>query len=161
MKIFWNIERTFKKYTNICIFFECSFNIFLKNIEEKNLVFYKCSFNILNKIWDLAPYVIDWFIYNDDCGKVHQMQNYALYWGNKIFTTMYDISKISEKWVESKYEKIERFGIVPGTWSAKRLDAKISKFFSGDILYTIRFIKMRRIQWYHFHYVNHMGRWPP
>ena len=35
---------------NICIFFECSFNIFLENIEEKNLVFYKCSFNILNKI---------------------------------------------------------------------------------------------------------------
>ena len=57
MKIFWNIKRTFKKYTNICIFFECSFNIFLKNIEKKNLVFYKCSFNILNKIWDLAPCV--------------------------------------------------------------------------------------------------------
>ena len=55
MKIFWNIERTFKKYTNICTFFECSFNIFFKNIEEKNLVFYKCSFNILNEIWDLAP----------------------------------------------------------------------------------------------------------
>jgi len=60
MQIFWNIEKTFKKYTNICIFFECSFNIFLKNIEEKNLVFYKCSFNILNKIWDLAP-----------CARVH------------------------------------------------------------------------------------------
>ena len=57
MKIFWNIERTFKKYTNICIFFGCSFNIFLENIEEKKLVFYKCSFNILNKIWDLASCV--------------------------------------------------------------------------------------------------------
>ena len=57
MKIFWNIKRTFKKYTNICTFFECFFNIFLKNIEKKNLVFYKCSFNILNKLWDLAPCV--------------------------------------------------------------------------------------------------------
>ena len=58
MQIFWNIEKTLKKNTNICIFFEYSFNIFLKNIEEKNLVCYKCSFNILNKIWDLAPCVM-------------------------------------------------------------------------------------------------------
>ena len=29
-----------------------------------------------------------------------------------------------------------------------------------DILYIIKFIKMRRIQQYHFHYVNCMGKWP-
>jgi len=85
----------------------------------------------------------------------------ALYWGNEIPTIMYDIPKNSEKWVESKYEKIERLDIVPGTWSAKRLDAGISKLFLHDILYTIRFVKMRRIQRYHFHYVKCVGRRPP
>ena len=34
MKFFWNIKRTFKKYTNICTFFECSFNILKKNIDS-------------------------------------------------------------------------------------------------------------------------------
>ena len=79
MKIFWNIERTVKKYTNICTFFWCSFNIFLKNIEEKNLVFYKCSFNILNKIWDLAS-----------CAKILS-QGLVSFWAlvkEKIITSM-------------------------------------------------------------------------
>jgi hypothetical protein len=53
IEIFWNIEKTFKKYANIWMFFQ-----YLKNnIEEKNLVFYKYSFNILNKIWNFAPCV--------------------------------------------------------------------------------------------------------
>ena len=35
MKIFWNIKRMFEKYTNIHIFFECSFNFFLKTSKKK------------------------------------------------------------------------------------------------------------------------------
>jgi hypothetical protein len=37
------------------------------------------------------------------------------YSGYKYPRSMHDISKNSEKLVESKYEKIERLGIVPGT----------------------------------------------
>ena len=43
--------------------------------------------------------------------------------------TIYGIPKISEKWVEFKYEKIERLGLVPGMWFAKRSDVGISKRF--------------------------------
>ena len=46
------------------------------------------------------------------------------------------------------------------TWFGKQIEVKISNFFFHDILYTIRFVKMRRIQRYHFHYVNRVGRWP-
>jgi len=58
------------------------------------------------------------------------------YSGNKIPTTMCDIPKNSEKWVESKYIKIERLGIVPGTWFGKKVNVKISNiFFSWHIIY--------------------------
>jgi len=50
---------------------------------------------------------------------------YMNYSGNKICTTMYDIPKNSENWVESEYIKIESLGIVPGTWFGKRADVKI------------------------------------
>ena len=93
--------------------------------------------------------------------KSFQIQHYASYWGHKYPTAMYDISKNSEKWIESKYEKSERLGIVPGTWFGKRMDVKVSNIFSYDILYTVRFVWMRRIQRYHFHYVNRVGKWPP
>ena len=83
------------------------------------------------------------------------------YSGNKIPTTMCDIPKNSEKWVESKYIKIERLGIVPGTWFGKKVNVKISNIFFHDILYTVRFVKIRRIQWYHFHYVRRVGKRPP
>jgi len=53
-------------------------------------------------------------IHHHDRGKVSQIQKYASYSVNKISTTMYDIPKISEKWVESEYKKVESFGIVPG-----------------------------------------------
>jgi len=39
--------------------------------------------------------------------------------------------------------------------------SKFQTFFSHDILYTVRFVKMRKIQWYHFHYVIRVGRQPP
>jgi hypothetical protein len=87
------------------------------------------------------------------------MQNYAGYSGHKDPTPMYDISENSEKWVESKYRKSERLGIVPGTWYGKWVDVRISNIFFHDILYTIGFVKMRRIWWYHFHYVNHIRKW--
>jgi len=74
---------------------------------------------------------------------------------------MCDIPKISEKRVESKYIKIERLGIVPGTWFGQKVNVKISNIFFHDILYTVRFVKIRRIQWYHFHYVSRLGKWPP
>jgi len=108
-----------------------------------------------------AQNLVTIFIYQDDCGKVHQMKEYARHWGNKIAMTMYDIPRNSGKWVESKCEKIERLGIVPGTWFGKRVNVKVSNIFSHDILYTVGFVKMRRIQWYHFYYVKRVGRRPP
>jgi len=56
--------------------------------------------------------IFDSFIHHHDRGKVSQIQKYASYSVNKISTTMYDIPKNSEKWVESEYEKIESLGIV-------------------------------------------------
>ena len=69
---------------------------------------------------------------------------------------------IISRWmtVESKYVKSERLGIVPGTWFGKRVDVKISNIFFHDVLYTIRSIKMRRIQRYYFCYGNHVGKRP-
>ena len=78
--------------------------------------------------------------------------------GYKYSTRIYDISKNSEKWVESEYGIIESLGIMPGTWFGKRADVKISNIFFHNILYTVRFIKIRRIQWYHFHYISHVGK---
>ena len=69
------------------------------------------------------------------------MKEYTSHWGNKIAMIMYNIHRISEKWVESKYENIERLGIVPGTWFGKKENVKISIIFSHDTLYTIRFIR--------------------
>jgi len=74
---------------------------------------------------------------------------------------MCDIPKNWEKWVESKYIKIERLGIVPGTWFDQKVNVKISNIFFHNILYTVRFVKIRRIQWYHFYYVDCIGKWPP
>ena len=51
------------------------------------------------------------------------------YSGNKIPTTMCDIPKNSEKWVESKCEKIERLGIVPGTLFGKKGECQNFKHF--------------------------------
>ena len=95
------------------------------------------SLSTQNLVKFFIDWLIDsWFIYNDDHWRVHQIQNYALYWGNKIPTTMYGIPKISEKWVEYEYEKIERLGIVPGTWSAKQVGCQNLKVvFTWDIIY--------------------------
>jgi len=69
-----------------------------------------------------------------------------------------DISKNSEKWVKSKYVKSERLGIVPGTWFDEKQHFIASNLSFHDILYTVRFVWMRRIQPCHFHYVIRMGR---
>ena len=58
------------------------------------------------------------------------------YSGYKYSTSIYDIPKDSEKWVEYEYEKIERLDIVPGTWFGKKMNVKISNIFFYDILYT-------------------------
>ena len=57
------------------------------------------------------------------------MKEYTSHWGNKIPTTMYDTPKNSEEWVESKYIKIERLGVVSGTWFGKKMNVKISNIF--------------------------------
>jgi len=82
---------------------------------------------------------IDWFIMMT-IAKVHQMEEYAVYWGNKTAIIMYNIPK--------------------GTWYGKRLDVKFSNIFFHNILYMVKFVKMRRIQWYYFHSVKHMKKWP-
>ena len=87
-------------------------------------------------------------------------QNYVSSSGHEEPTTMCDIPKNSEKWVESKYVKSERLGIVPGTWFGKRVDVRISNILFHDILYTVGFVKMRRIQRYYFYYVNRAGKRP-
>ena len=74
---------------------------------------------------------------------------------------MCDIPKNLEKWVESKYVKGERLGIVPGTWFGKRMDVEISNIFLNDMLYTVGFVKMRRIQRYHFYYMKRVGKRTP
>ena len=74
---------------------------------------------------------------------------------------MYNIPKNSEKCVEPKYEKFERLGIVPGTRFGKKINVKFSNILFHNILYTVRFVKFRRTQWYHFHYVRRVGRRPP
>jgi hypothetical protein len=43
----------------------------------------------------------------------------------------------------------------------KKSGCQTFKHFFDDVLYTVRFIKMRRIQRYYFCYVNHVGRLPP
>ena len=93
--------------------------------------------------------------------KTLKLYTYINYSGNKNPNTMCDIPKNSEKWGGSKCEKSERLGIVPGTWFGKRVDVIISNIFFHDILYTVRFVWMRRIQWYHFHYVKRVGKRPP
>jgi len=125
------------------------------------LWFIKDSFFISPELSHKFHWLIDWLIYHDDRGKVHQMKEYASYWGNKIAMTMYNIPKNSEKWVESKCENIEMLGIVPGTWFGKKQNVKISNILFHDILYTVRFVKMRRIQWYHLYYVKRVGKRPP
>ena len=109
---------------------------------------------------DLVKTFIDSFI-TMTAGRSFQIKNCASYSGHINPTTMCSIQKNSEKWGESKYVKSERLGIVPGTWFGKRMDVIISNIFLHDILYTVRFVKMRRIQWYHFHYVNRAGKRPP
>jgi len=85
-------------------------------------------------------------IYHDDHEKVHQMKEYASHWGNKIAMTMYNIPKNSEEWVESKHIKIERPGIMPGTWFGQKVNVESSNISFHNILYTVRFVKIRRIQ---------------
>ena len=75
-------------------------------------------------------------------------------------TIMYDTSKNSEKWVDSKYVKIERLGILVCMWSLKILECIFSTSLFHDILYTVRFVKMRVIQQYYFNYVNSVGKRP-
>jgi len=104
--------------------------------------------------------IFNWFIHHHDHRKVYQTQKYGSYLSNKVFTTMNDIPKISEKWVKCKYGKIESLDIVPGTWFDKRANVRISKFFLHDILYMVGFVEMRRIQWYYFHYIKYVEKWP-
>jgi len=99
-------------------------------------------------------------IHHHDHGKSFPNQNYVSSSGHEEPTTMCDIPKNSEKWVESKYVKSERLGIVPGTWFGKRVDVRISNILFHDILYTVGFVKMRRIQRYYFYYVNRVGKRP-
>ena len=57
--------------------------------------------------------------------------------------------------------KIERLGILVCTWSSKMLKCIFSTSLFRDILYTVRFVKMKGIQRYHFNYVNRVGKRPP
>ncbi len=59
------------------------------------------------------------------------------------------------------YKTIKRLGIVPGTWFGEKGNFMTSNVFFHDILYTVRFVWMRRIQWYYFHYIIHVGRQSP
>ena len=93
--------------------------------------------------------------------KTLKLYTYINYSGNKNPNTMCDIPKDSEKWVESKYAESERLGIVPGTWFDEKRHLIASSVSFYDILYTVRFVKMRGIQRYHFCYVIHAGKWPP
>ena len=70
--------------------------------------------------------------------------------------------KIQKKSVDSEYAKIKRLCIRICTWSSKMSQLIFSTSLLHDILlYTIGFVKMRRIQPYHFHYVNRVGKQPP
>ena len=111
------------------------------------------------------------------CLPLHQ--NPVLYWVNRMphmplvqhsyicfsahstLAKMYDISKNSEKSVDSEYAKIERLCIRVCTWSSKMSQSIFSTSLLHDILYTVGFVKMRRIQRYHFNYVNRVGKQPP
>ena len=53
----------------------------------------------------------------------------SICWDKLIFllrcwlpTTMYHMPLLSEKWVESKYGKFERLGMVSGTWLIRKID---------------------------------------
>ena len=65
-----------------------------------------------------------------------------------IPTIMYDISKKSENWVDFDYVKSERLGVLNCTWSPKISEFIFSTSFFHNVLYTVRFVKMRRIQRY-------------
>ena len=63
-------------------------------------------------------------------------------------TIMYDISKKSENWVDFDYVKSERLGVLNCTWSPKISEFIFSTSLFHNVLYTVRFLKMRRIQRY-------------
>ena len=52
----------------------------------------------------------------------------------------------------------KRLGIVPGTWFDEKWHFIASNVFFHDILYTVRFVWMRRIQPSHFYYIICVGR---
>ncbi len=58
-------------------------------------------------------------------------------------------------------KKIKRLGIVPGTWFDEKGDLITWNGSFHEKLYTVRFVWMRRIQRYHFHYVIRVGRQSP
>ena len=86
--------------------------------------------------------------------KNHNLMSFA--WIHMILVPMRPHFSLLSSYVLAK--KINRLGIVPGTWFDKKQHFVASNVFFHDILYTIRFVWMRRIQPSHFHYIIRVGR---
>ena len=106
----------------------------------------------------------------DDTKSLHQvMHQNTLFWKNHNLMSFARIHMILvptrphfsllSPYVLAK--KIKRLGIVPGTWFDEKRYFIASNVFLYDILYTVRFVWMRRIQPSHFHYVIRVGRQSP
>ncbi len=106
----------------------------------------------------------------DDTKSLHQvMHQNTLFWKNHnlmsfarihmILVPMRPHFSLLSPYVLAK--KIKRLGIVPGTWFDEKRYFIASNVFLYDILYTVRFVWMRRMQPSHFHYVIRVGRQSP
>ena len=86
--------------------------------------------------------------------KHHNLMSLA--WIQMILVPMRPHFSLLSSYVLTK--KMNRLGIVPGTWFDEKWHFIASNVFFHDILYTIRFVWMRIIQLFYFHYIIYVGK---